>query len=238
MKRKVGAVILAAGLGSRIGKNLPKQFLEIGGKEIYIYSVETFLAHEDISNVVVVAPPAKLGHVRHTMLKSFGAKARLRVVAGGATRRASCLAGIRAMDRTLRGNDLVVFHDAVRPFMTERHLSVVIRAAAKHGSAIIGTKPPELLVVVEGGRVTHSTHRKIPYFLYQTPECFHFRAIRDAHARMPSGVDATNLELMLHAGKTVPFVLIDDFNTKLTYAGDIPVFRTLLRGQKGLRAAS
>src|SRR5688572_23800310 len=126
----VTAIIAAGGAGHRLGAGVPKQLLDVGGVSILHRSVAAFAAHPQVDDVIVAlppelaaAPPVQLGDGR-----TYGA------VAGGARRQDSVANAFRAMRA---GTDVVLVHDAARPFVTGDLISKAIEAAVEHGAAIV-----------------------------------------------------------------------------------------------------
>jgi len=126
----VSAIIAAGGQGRRLGAGVPKQLLEIGGRSLLQHSVEAFLRCDRIDEIVVVVPP-ELAEAPPAYLGS--AAKPLRVVAGGRRRQDSVANGFAAVsDRA----DLIVVHDAARPFVTGTLIAATIDAADESGAAI------------------------------------------------------------------------------------------------------
>src|SRR5215212_1368670 len=128
----VTAIIAAAGEGRRLGAALPKQLLDIGGRSILEHSVAAFTSHARVNDVIVVLPPA-LAADPPEWLAAMHSPA-VRVVAGGGRRQDSVA---NAFDRVAAASDVVLVHDAARPFVTLDLISRAIDGAAEHGAAIV-----------------------------------------------------------------------------------------------------
>src|SRR6476646_261036 len=128
----VTAIIAAAGEGRRLGAALPKQLLDIGGRTILERSVAAFADHDRVDEVIVVLPAALAAAPPDWLAASRPAPG-LRIVAGG-ERRQDSLAN--AFDRVAADSDVVLVHDAARPFVSTELISRAIDAAVEHGAAI------------------------------------------------------------------------------------------------------
>jgi 2-C-methyl-D-erythritol 4-phosphate cytidylyltransferase len=126
----VTAIIAAAGAGRRLGAGTPKQLLELGGRTILEHSVEAFASHPRVQEVIV-AMSAELARTPPAWLRG---RPRVRVVSGGERRQDSVANAFDAIDEQ---TDLVLVHDAARPFVTHELISRSIDAAAEHGAAIV-----------------------------------------------------------------------------------------------------
>ena len=223
----VTAIIAAAGSGRRLGAQLPKQLLELGGQPMLRHSVEAFLAHPRIDEVIV-ALPVSIAAAPPEWLR------RARVVAGGDTRQASVA---QAFDAVSERSDIVLVHDAARPFVTADVISRAIDAAAEHGAAIAAMPASDTLKRVDatgGAPVIVETLPRELVYLAQTPQAFRRRVLADAIAAGRSGVEATDeAALAERAGHRVRVVAGDSSNVKITTAYDLAVARVRTDGGAG-----
>ncbi|MDE3156154.1 MAG: 2-C-methyl-D-erythritol 4-phosphate cytidylyltransferase [Acidobacteriota bacterium] len=234
----VAAIIAAGGRGQRLGDAVPKQFLELAGRSILQRTVEAFEASPDIHEIVVVlpadtaaAPPAWLGQ---------GASKPRRVVAGGERRQDSVANGFAAVEATA---DLVVIHDAARPFVSRDLIARTIRAAAEAGAAIAAL--PARDTVKQGRRdgtgttaawTIDATLPRETIFLAQTPQAFRCEVLRAAMAVARAGADVTDeAALAERAGHPVRLVEGEAANLKITTREDLAFARGLLASRDGGR---
>lgn len=220
----VTAIIAAAGEGRRLGAGMPKQLLEIGGRTILERSVSAFVGHDRVDDVIVVLPAA-LVNAPGTWTAATPPPA-VRIVAGGARRQDSVA---NAFDSVSGDSDVVLVHDAARPFITAELISRAIDAAAEHGAAIVAVPVRDTVKRVESrgnSRVVADTIPRDSVYLAQTPQAFRRDVLRDAVALGRSGVDATD-EAMLaeRAGHAVHIVEGDPSNVKITTADDLELAR-------------
>ena len=226
----VTAIIAAGGRGERFGAGQPKQLLSIGGQTILERSVNAFLTHDGVQEVVVALPkeiadqpPAYLTHTAKP----------LRVVAGGARRQDSVAAAFAAVsDRC----DLVVIHDAARPFASVDLIARTIAAAAESGAALAAVeardtvKTLRLASLAQGkadDRFVDRTLDRRTIFLAQTPQAFRRDVLRDALAIMSDATDEA--ALAEQAGHAVRIVEGEASNIKITTPEDLAVAEAISR---------
>jgi 2-C-methyl-D-erythritol 4-phosphate cytidylyltransferase/2-C-methyl-D-erythritol 2,4-cyclodiphosphate synthase len=219
----VTAIIAAGGRGLRLGGGHPKQLLAIEGRTLLQRCVETFLAHRSIDELVVALPPdviqAPPAYLR-------GAAKPLRLVVGGARRQDSVSNAFQAMSA---GSDVVVIHDAARPFVSSDLIRRTVDAAAVHGAAIAAVEVSDTVKRVReagGERVISETIPRETIFLAQTPQGFRRDVLAAAVALGQSGVEATDeAALVERAGYTVHVVAGEPGNVKITTADDLDAAR-------------
>ncbi len=217
----VTAIIAAAGEGRRLGAAVPKQLLRIGGQSILERSVAAFAGHDRVDDVIVVLPAALAAAPPDWMAIDA-----VRVVAGGLRRQDSVA---NAFDRVDPGSDVVLVHDAARPFVSPDLISRSIDVAAQYGAAIVALPASDTVKRVEGvgeQTVIVETIPRSSVYLAQTPQAFRREVLSAAVALGRSGVEATD-EAMLaeQAGHRVHVVEGDPANVKITTAGDLEAAR-------------
>ena len=217
---RVSAIVAAGGTGRRVGATVPKQLLQLDGRSILERSVAAFDGHARIGETIVVLPRDLVEAPPRWLLARAP---RVKVVAGGARRQDSVANGFDATDRTA---DVVLVHDAARPFVSAEVITRVIEAAAAHGAAIAAVGASDTVKRVEpagdGSRVIVATIPRDGVYLAQTPQGFSRRVLADAVALGRSGVEATD-EAMLaeRAGHRVTIVDGALSNVKITTADDL-----------------
>jgi 2-C-methyl-D-erythritol 4-phosphate cytidylyltransferase / 2-C-methyl-D-erythritol 2,4-cyclodiphosphate synthase len=221
----VTAIIAAAGEGRRLGAPLPKQLLDIGGRSILEHSVAAFTSHGRVNDVIVVLPPALAAEPPEWLAAAMRSPS-VRVVAGGDRRQDSVA---NAFDRVASTSDVVLVHDAARPFVTTDLISRAIDGALEHGAAIAALPVSDTVKQVAPGGASPVITATIPretIFLAQTPQAFRHEVLRAAIGVGRSGVEATD-EAMLaeRAGHPVHVVAGEASNVKITTAGDLEVAR-------------
>jgi 2-C-methyl-D-erythritol 4-phosphate cytidylyltransferase / 2-C-methyl-D-erythritol 2,4-cyclodiphosphate synthase len=219
---RVSAIIAAGGRGTRLGSDRPKQFLEIGGRSILDLSVSAVASSSVIGEIVVALPADHLERVR-SQLRSPGKP--VAFVAGGRRRQDSVA---RALARVSAESDIVVVHDAARPFVSAALIDRTIAAGAEHGAAIAALPVRDTVKQATGDR--HSGSRPIAatlpredIFLAQTPQAFRRDVLVRAFAVARNhGGDATDeATLAERAGCPVYLVEGEPGNVKITTAEDL-----------------
>ncbi len=221
---RVTAIIAAGGSGRRLGSSAPKQLLDLGGQSILARSVAAFDSHPAISDIVVVVPPDLARsdadvHIGQTTRKVI-------VVAGGARRQDSVANAFAVVDPSA---EIVLIHDAARPFVSGAIIDRTIEAAAAHGAAIAAIEASDTVKRVERhphGALIVETIPRQSIFLAQTPQGFRREVLADAVALGRSGVDATDeASLAERAGHPVHVVAGEPGNVKITTAEDLAAAR-------------
>jgi 2-C-methyl-D-erythritol 4-phosphate cytidylyltransferase / 2-C-methyl-D-erythritol 2,4-cyclodiphosphate synthase len=250
----VTAIIAAGGRGLRLGGTQPKQLIEIGGRPILERSVAAFLSHPGVDAVVVALPPelaaAPPEYLRR--LEDAGARLKpLRIVAGGERRRDSVA---NAFDVADPASDVIVIHDAARPFASAELISRTIAAAAERGAALAAvqardtikrvvaggadaTSDPSRPTAVSGyGRTVAETLPRETIYLAQTPQAFRRDVLAAALAR---GDDATDEAALAElAGHRVLIVDGEATNIKITTAEDLPIAAAIAESLRDPAGAS
>jgi 2-C-methyl-D-erythritol 4-phosphate cytidylyltransferase / 2-C-methyl-D-erythritol 2,4-cyclodiphosphate synthase len=217
----VTAIIAAAGEGRRLGAAVPKQLLDLGGRSILERSVAAFTSHQRVDDVIVVVPPGLT-----LMEQPIGSTVRL--VHGGSRRQDSVA---NAFDSVNVSSDVVLVHDAARPFVSADLISRAIDAAFTHGAAIAAIPARDTIKRVEERGDELLISETIPrdvIYLAQTPQAFRRDVLSEAVALGRAGVDATD-EAMLaeRAGHRVHVVEGDPSNVKITTASDLDAARRI-----------
>ena len=234
----VTAIIAAAGAGRRLGADTPKQLIDIGGGLMLQHSLRAFLDHPRVSDVVVVLPAGQTALGLPGTDPARNPAGRLRVAQGGARRQDSVASGFDAVSPE---TDIVLVHDAARPFVSAGLIDRTIDAAAAHGAAIAALQSRDTVKQVgEDGAITATIPRETIY-LAQTPQGFRREVLADAIAAGRAGAEATDeAALAERAGYTVHVVEGDPGNVKITTSEDLAAARLRTRpaAAGGVRAGT
>lgn len=206
----VKALLLMGGRGTRFKSSLPKQFHKVAGKKIYLHTLERFLEAGLFQEIILVCTKEWVEEVRQEAGNHL-----VRVIPGGETRQESSYLGLLACGEK---TDLVVIHDAVRPFVSERILKENIDACKKYGAVDTCIPSTDTLVKTVDGEQIDAIPPRAHYLRGQTPQSFHYTLILDAHQKaLGCGLVATDdCSLALAAGKNVQIVQGDEANIKIT----------------------
>ncbi len=212
-------IVVAAGRGTRAGGPLPKQYHEVGGETVLRRTLRLFAEHSDIHTIQVVIHPDD--HARFASAAAGLEKVRP-PVAGGRERQDSVRAGLEALAG--EAPDLVLVHDAARPFVTHALISRAVEAAAAHGAAVPVTGVTDTIKVVDALGTVASTPVRATLRAVQTPQAFRYDMLRAAHDAAQAGGIAgltDDAAVMEWAGHTVATFEGEAGNMKLTSADDL-----------------
>lgn len=216
--KKIAAVIVAGGAGQRFGDALPKQYHLLKGKPILPTTVDVFLNHPLISEVIVVVGEKDAPYY-HQHISSHP-KLKLPVIGGG-NRQASVYAGLKALEAHLP--DYVLIHDAVRPFVTDELINRVVTCLEKVPGCIPAVPIHDTVKKVEeGSQQILQTLDRQHLWLAQTPQGFHYSSLYKAHKTFKGEDHFTDDAALLEAlGEEVIICAGDPQNKKITYRQDL-----------------
>jgi 2-C-methyl-D-erythritol 4-phosphate cytidylyltransferase len=193
----------------------PKQRRLLGGAPVVVQTLRAFARHPAVGALIVVVPPSDLDPFR-CLLDEYGVRAT--VTPGGATRQESVAHGLDAVPD---GTDLVLVHDAVRPFIAADRIAAVVKSARAEGAAALAVPVADTLRRAEGNRFGATVPRE-GLWRMQTPQAARLDWLREAHtAAMQDGFIGTDeVEVLQRAGRAVRLVEGDARNVKLTHPAD------------------
>ncbi len=216
---KVGAIVVAAGSGSRLGGAVAKQFAPLGGKPMLLWSIETMLQCKNIATIVVVVPAGEESRVRHLLPRAW----HIHVVAGGASRTESVRAGLDVL--AIVNPDYVLIHDAARPGLTPEVVAELIAALGAADAAAPALPLADALKSIANNTVRSVSRDEI--MRVQTPQAFRWPVIASAFAGSPDpAVD--DLALVEAAGAKVVLTRGRQELMKITYPEDLAVAERLI----------
>ena len=178
MTGMVAAVVVAAGRGERAGGDVPKQYREIAGEPMLRSTLRAFLDHPQIGLVQPVIHPGDENAYRAA---TAGLEKLASPVAGGATRQASVRAGLEAL--TASAPELVLIHDAARPFVSGELIGRAIAAGKRTGAAVPGVAIADTVKAIDEAAIVAETLERARLRIVQTPQAFAFDLILKAHRR-------------------------------------------------------
>lgn len=193
----ISALIFAGGTGQRISSSSkPKQFLELYGKPIIIYTLEHFEYHKEIDDIVIVSVKNYISELK-TLLHRYGITKVSRIIPGGSTGHDSIYYGLDAMKENAKEDDIVLIHDGVRPIITEELISNNIKAVREHGTAITAEPARESVVHSENGIDISDVPNRSHIYVAKAPQSFYFGQICDlydkAHNEKIRTIDSAEL---------------------------------------------
>jgi 2-C-methyl-D-erythritol 4-phosphate cytidylyltransferase len=233
---RIAAIVPAAGLGTRMGAETPKQFLELDGMPLILFTLRRLAASAAITEFFISTRAEDIVSLQDTVAKA-GLGRPARVVHGGDTRQQSVANALAQVDPT---TEIVVVHDAVRPFVTLEQVERVIVEARTRGAAILGIPAIDTVKEVKRASLPQdvalitSTIPRERIVLAQTPQAFHYALIRDAfRSGQKDGVTASDeAGLVERLGHDVYVVQGSDRNLKITRPADMELARFYLAQER------
>jgi 2-C-methyl-D-erythritol 4-phosphate cytidylyltransferase len=225
------AIIPAAGMGVRMGGGTPKQFLSLDGVPIFVHTLRKFVSSDAIDEIFLGLRPEDMERVSRELDPEHFSKP-VRLVSGGATRQETVA---RCLSQAPAGTELVVVHDAVRPFVALELIRRIVEAARKDGAAIPGIPSIDTVKQVERQTILGTIPRE-RIVLAQTPQAFRFSILRDAvDSALAEGFGGTDeSSLVERQGHNVTVLMGSDRNIKITKPSDLPLARLYIAQEREL----
>jgi len=227
----VTALILSGGTGARAGFDIPKQYIEAGGRPIISYCIERLFSHNWIDAIQITAAPLWHGQIQ-AWLAAGGFTGKFRGFSKpGQNRQLSILNGLEDIRRYAGDNDYVLIHDAARPLLTEKQITECVKAAAGH-DGVLPVLPMKDTVYssADGKKITALLDRS-KIFAGQAPEVFKVGVYYEANCRLlPERILKINgsTEPAVMAGLDVVMIPGDEGNFKITTRDDLERFRKMV----------
>jgi 2-C-methyl-D-erythritol 4-phosphate cytidylyltransferase len=223
----VVALVPAAGRGLRMGGSIPKQFLSIGGEPLIVQSLRTLQAASVVGQIILAVPSADIEYCQQEIVLRHRFTKVTKVVAGGVERQDSVR---HALAQVPSDTDIVLIHDAVRPFVTQRMIEEVVAASWKEGAAIIALPMRDTVKQVRTDGMIERTVDRTPLWLAQTPQAFRRDWIETAHRNAHAeGVRATDDAFLVEwLGYSVAVVEGSGENIKVTRPEDLVIGEAIL----------
>jgi 2-C-methyl-D-erythritol 4-phosphate cytidylyltransferase len=218
-----------------MGGPVPKQFLALGGEPLVVHSLRVLQASPIVDEIVLAVPQADLDYCLNDLAVRFGFSKITKVVAGGKERQDSVR---HALEHVSEETEIVVVHDAVRPFVTEGMVTEVVEAARRVGGAIVALPMRDTVKQVGAARRIERTVDRQPLWLAQTPQAFRRDPLLAAHYKAyAEKVHATDDAFLFEwAGHPVVVVEGSGENIKVTRPEDIIIGEAILASRKGRSA--
>ena len=235
MKGRFAAVLPAGGLGKRMGGNIPKQLMVLGGKPVYRYSLETFLSMEEIAEVVMAVPADWKDHFEKEIFGQSPSELdvlitnKLKIVVGGAERWQSVENGVNALTS---GAEYVLVHDVARPFISKEIILDVCKTLVEKGSCLVAKPAVDTIKIAKDGRVQQTIDRNTVW-MAQTPQAASIALLKKLYGRIAAEpLDFTPTDeasILEYFGESVYIVKGNNLNDKLTTPEDFEIFASRAR---------
>lgn len=227
------AIIIAGGVGSRMKMDIPKQFIHIYGKPVIIYTLEGFQKHPEIDWIEVVC----LEGWEETLkdyARQYGITKLKWIVPGGSTGQESIRNGVYNLEGELKGDDIAIIHDGIRPMVDSGVLSDILRVCRLHGNGVTSTPYNEQIFVKTDEFTTRQYIPRETLRKVATPQAYRYDLLLRSYKRAFDeqigifGSAYTNT-MMVDLGETLYFAAGSDKNIKLTSKDDLELFKAYLR---------
>lgn len=233
-KNKNIALIIAGGVGNRMGQDIPKQFLNVYDKPVIVYTMECFQNHPDIDGIVIVCIDGWFEMV-NSYAKQFKIDKLVSIVKGGSTGFESIINGTKEVERLYGGDALILVHDAIRPNLSKEIISNNIRVCHEKGNAVTCVPCQEAMLYTEDREVSNKTVNRDNLLRTQTPQTFYVKDLRKVQEEaLSKGMTNTvaSCTLMIEMGYPVYKADGSEKNVKLTTPDDIEIFKALINSKK------
>jgi len=224
---KAQLLIPAAGQGLRLGSSGPKALIDLAGRPMIVRALERFRECGLVDGAVIVTPPDAI-EAFHAALSSAFPEAAFRFAAGGEERQQSVDNGLNALDP---GTEIVVIHDAARPFVGAESIRASIKAAAAYGAATVAIPCIDTILVADEDSFLTDTPDRRTLWACQTPQTFQVSVIRDAHAYARKNEIAVtdDATIVRKAGGRPKLVMGSPLNFKVTTPADLAMAQFVIR---------
>lgn len=233
------AVIFAGGTGTRMNtRSKPKQFLEMHGKPVLVYTLDNFENHPEIDHIILVCLESWIDYTKD-LLQKFHITKVSAIVSGGKTGQESIYHGVKKAYELYGGDHIVLVHDGVRPLIDEETISRCIHSVKVHGSAVTVAPAIETIFLKDGeeNRVGQIFERS-KCEMAKAPQCFRLDALFKAHeqARKAGRLDfIDSASLMQYYGHKLFTVDGPSENIKITTPSDFYIFRAIMDARESLQ---
>ena len=225
---KFGLIITAGGMGSRFGSENGKQFIDIQGTPMIIYTLNKFLDLPDISQIIITIEKNKQESLKN-LLKKLPSKPDIQIVEGGQTRKDS----VANAFHQLKGVDMVIIHDGARPLVSKTLINQLMQKAKTQKAVIPVIPVVDTIKLVKNEQVIKTLPRDELYKV-QTPQIIQYKIYKEALLKNKGTVITDDASLLENAGYLVHTVPGEQSNIKITYPQDLILAKTFLKQLRGL----
>ena len=232
------AVIFAGGSGQRMNtKSKPKQFLDVHGKPVLIYTLEFFQNHNQVDGIVLVCIETWIDYCKQ-LLNKYSITKVLDVVPGGKSGQDSIFIGLKTAYEKYDKNAVVLIHDGVRPLINEEVITKCLECVKEHGNAVTVSPAIETIFKKNNDGRVGSIFKRADCEMAKAPQCFYLRDIYNAHLKAQAEkkddfIDSASM--MQYYGQTLYTVEGPMENIKITTPSDFYIFRAIMDARENLQ---
>lgn len=226
------AIVLASGMGKRMGADKNKVFLELGGKPLIFYAIDNFEKSDDIDHIVLVVKNDEVREMQ-SIVDEHGFKKISHIVCGGEERQYSCHNGVKCVDENYgyRNDVVVLFHNGANPFVENDEIKRSIEAAEKSGAAVVGHRTKDTVRKVSDEGLSQGVIDRSHLWNMQTPQVIKLPIALEAFeaAEKDGFLGTDDVSLVERLKKDVIIVEASDNNFKITTPIDLALAEVLLK---------
>jgi 2-C-methyl-D-erythritol 4-phosphate cytidylyltransferase len=228
---KLGAVIVAAGKGSRMKTIESKQYLQLGKRPILVHTLQLFQNIPEIDQIVLLVGEADLERCR-SYVREYTLSKVVQVLVGGKERQDSVQKGLEALAADI---EWVLVHDGVRPFVAPEQVLACWHKAKEHEAAVLAVPVKDTIKIVDATGQIQSTPDRRSLWAIQTPQAFRVSLLKEAHAqaKRESFIGTDDAMLVERMGIPVHVVEGDYYNIKITTPEDLPWAQWIAENVRG-----
>lgn len=218
------AILLLGGNGNRLKSELPKQFIKINEKEVFLYSYEIFLNHPDVDKIILVTLKEFIPFVKEkvNLEKTI-------VIEGGLTRQESVFNALKYLKDKINDSDVIIIHDACRPLITTSIITSSINEIKDNDAVITSMEATNSLAIKDGDYLSYYIDRS-KVIEIQTPQTFRYKDIYEAHlnAYINKKSYTDDGSILENKFKKVKLIRGNSFNFKITTFEDLILFERII----------
>ena len=226
------AVILAGGVGSRMGVNMPKQYLLVKEKPIISYCLDIFQNHSEIDKIVIVVSDEWKSYVTE-LVEKYGVSKVCGYAPAGETRQHSIYNGLKCIDENAPNTDVCIIHDAARPLVSDKIISDCLLGAIEEDGAMPVIPVKDTIYQSKDGKTIGNLLNRSELFAGQAPEAFDFKKYYNIHNSVTDEEIATTAgssEIAYRHNMKIRLVEGSERNFKITTIEDLETFETIMNG--------
>ena len=228
-------VLIAGGIGNRLGAGKPKQFVEVLGKPVIVYTLQQFQNHPMIDAIEIVCVDGYQDYLMQ-LAKDCGINKIIKIVTGGSEYERSIMNGVSGLDGIAQPNDVIMLHWAASPFVSEEIITDNIRVCKEKGNAISASYSYLLYGTNDGDCAKHAINRET-FMTLSAPQSFLYKVIKDVYYQVEKRnmfdyVEHHTTALMTELGIPLFFSKGSNTNIKITTKEDLELFRGFLLNKR------
>lgn len=226
------AVILAGGVGTRMGVNMPKQYLLVKDKPIISYCLDIFQNHSEIDKIVIVVSDEWKSYVQE-LVEKYAVSKVCGYAPAGETRQHSIYNGLKCIDETASNTEVCIIHDAARPLVSDEIISNCLIGAVEEDGAMPVIPVKDTIYQSSDGKNIDNLLKRSELFAGQAPESFDFKKYYAIHNQVTDAEIASTAgssEIAYRHGMKIRLIPGSERNFKITTIEDLETFETIMNG--------